>query len=187
MRLRTKICSIVAAALLSVGLIGGTALANTSNPTVTLTLDGGTTTCSPTLGSATLGTYLWGVGGYSLQTQGKLTITVGISEAYGKSGDTCGVTAYLGTLMDASGHQISFAAGKGIILNSETSGDGTQSANPLSNSSASPSTLGIALAPNTYNWDAGDISSLLNAMGQPNGTYTGTLTLTGTITGTSPS
>lgn len=179
MNLRSKVVAVAAAGLVSLGLAGGVAFADpTSSPSVTITLNGGVTTCSAVSDSVSLGTYNW-VGGkyvYDTTNPGKLSVSVTINEAFGESGDTCDVTVYRGVLSAPGGAQLSVP----IALTSETVGANFNSPNPMSTDPTTPSTLATGLNNGLYAWDAVPIPSGMLQPLSP-GAYTGTLYLSGNV------
>ncbi|HET8522558.1 MAG TPA: hypothetical protein VFL82_04945 [Thermomicrobiales bacterium] len=185
MNLKSNIFAIAAAGLLSIGAASGMALADTTSaPSVTITLNGGTTTCSASLKNASLGTYNFLNGQYHQDATdpGTLTIDVGVSEAFGATGDTCDVSASIGALVTPSYNYLSSTV---INLDSVNTGANFNSPHPLSQDSTNPSQLATGLANGgEYSWTVQDLSSQLNAHQQTPGVYSGTLTLTGHVTGT---
>lgn len=186
MNLKSKIVTVVAAGLLGLGIAGGPALAAdiTTNPNVTLTLNGGTTTCTVSAQTATLGTYNWNGSQYVLDQSnaGIITLQVAISEAYGATGDTCDVSAAVGVISGPGGQQFNVP----INLSSAQAGANFHNAIPLATTGATPpvapSDLADAVANGTYSWNVGAFSdSILRTYAA--GTYTGTLQLTGHVTG----
>lgn len=198
MNLKTKICSIVAAALLSIGLIGGTALADTNTTTtVSITLNGGTTTCSASAGALSFGTYNWLNNAYQQDAsdKGSLTFTVSVNEAFQATGDTCDVTAYLGAMSSISGGNYNFITipigltSQNTVVGAETfnSPAALATTDNQGNPPATPTTLGTHL-PNggQFSWLPANLAMQLTQQKQPTGTYTGTLYLSGTVTAVTP-
>lgn len=183
MNLKAKIVPLVGAGLLALGLSVGPALADTTQPSVTITLNGGATTCSATLQHASLGTYNYVNGQYQQDTTdpGTLAIKINVVEAFGEHNDTCDVTASISVLQALIGGTYYQLNSTPINLTSVTTG--ISDVKPLSTVAASPSTLGTALTNGTtYTWNVDDLSSTLNANQQTPGVYSGVLTLNATVT-----